>query len=118
LLVRSGGRNPEIDVAATAAPCRLNTYFEEPTAPIGPSLSISHSPVAVRRNWSVSSSLPSGLANVAARSPLMAILRTVAPRCSVAHAFVDGLQPLMRFPPTRWHFTCSQTVRAVYSLQA
>ena len=79
----------------------------EATAPIGPSLSISHSPVAVRRSWTVSRSA-GGLGNVAAaRSPLMAILWTVAPRCSAAHrrAFLDGLQP--------GHFTCSQAVRPV-----
>ena len=75
----------------------------EDTPPSWPSLSISHSPVAMRCSWT-----DLAVRDVAAaRSPLMAILWTVAPWNSAPYSRVDGLQPSSPASP----FTCSQAVR-------
>ena len=82
--------------ADSSAPGPRSFRRSSAVSPSSPNLSISHSPVAVRRNWTVESSNPSGLTSVAAaRSPLMAVAWAVAPRCSSAHRCVVGLQRLL-----------------------
>jgi hypothetical protein len=59
-------------------------------------LPISHSPVAIRRSWTISSFE----SVAAARSPLMATAWTVAPRKYARHSGVDA-------------FSCWQAVRVM-----